>query len=56
MHLDVVDFKKKAEERAKESQKANEKNYEDYARKDLSEDPAKLSTLLLSCGKLTRWY
>ena len=32
-HLEVVDFKKKkrAEERAKESQKAKEKNHEDYA-------------------------
>ena len=42
-HIDVVDFKKKkrAEERAKESQKATEKNYEDYAWKDLCEDPTK---------------
>ena len=43
-HLEVVDFKKKkrAEERAKESQKAKEKNYEDYAWKDLCKDPTKL--------------
>ena len=43
-HLDVVEFKKKqrAEERAKESYKAKEKNYEDYAWKDLCEDPTKL--------------
>ena len=46
MHPYVVDFKKKrAEERAKESQKAKEKNYEDYARKDLREDPTKLKKL-----------
>ena len=40
----MVDFKKKkrAEERAKESQKAKEKNYEDYAWKHLCEDPIKL--------------
>jgi len=46
-HLEVVDFKKKkrAEERAKESQKAKEKNYEDYAWKDLCEDPTKLQKL-----------
>ena len=46
-HLEVVDFKKKkrAEERAKESQKAKEKNHEDYAWKDLCEDPAKLQKL-----------
>ena len=46
-HLDVVDFKKKkrAEERAKESQRAKEKNYEDYAWKDLCEDPTKLKKL-----------
>ena len=43
MHLDVVDFKKKrAEERAKERQNAKEKNYEDYAWKDLCEEPIKL--------------
>ena len=38
-HIDVVAFKKKkrAEERAKESQKATEKNYEDYAWRDLCE-------------------
>ena len=43
----VVDFKKKkrAEERAKESQKAKEKNHEDYAWKDLCEDPTKLQKL-----------
>ena len=43
----MVDFKKKkrAEERAKESQKAKEKNYEDYAWKDLCEDPTKLQKL-----------
>ena len=46
MHLDVVDFKKKrAEERAKERQNAKEKNYEDYAWKDLCEDPIKLKKL-----------
>ena len=46
-HLEVVDFKKKkrAEERAKESQKAKEKNYEDYAWKGLCEDPTKLQKL-----------
>ena len=46
-HLDVVDFKKKkrAEERAKESQKAKEKNYEDYTWNDLCEDPTKLKKL-----------
>ena len=46
-HLDVVGFKKKkrAEERAKESQRATEKNYEDYAWKDLCEDPTKLKKL-----------
>lgn len=46
-HLEVVDFKKKkrAEERAKESQKAKEKNHEDYAWKDLCEDPTKLQKL-----------
>ena len=40
MHLNVVDFKKKkrAEERAKERQNAKEKNYEDYAWRDLCED------------------
>ena len=39
MHLDVLDLKKKrAEERAKESQNAKEKNYADYACKDLCED------------------
>ena len=43
VHLDVVDFKKKrAEERAKESQNAKEKNYEDYAWKDLCQDSTKL--------------
>ena len=43
----MVDFKKKkrAEERTKESQKAKEKNYEDYAWKDLCEDPTKLQKL-----------
>ena len=47
-HLDVVDFKKKkkrAEERAKESLKAKEKKYEDYAWNDLCEDPTKLKKL-----------
>ena len=46
-HLEVVDFKKKkrAEERAKESLKAKEKNHEDYAWKDLCEDPTKLQKL-----------
>ena len=46
-HLEVVDFKKKkrAEERAKESQRAKEKNHEDYAWKDLCEDPTKLQKL-----------
>lgn len=46
-HIDVVYFKKKkrAEERAKQSQKAKEKNYEDYAWKDLCEDPTKLKKL-----------
>ena len=46
-HLDVVDFekKKRGEERAKESQKAKEKNYEDYAWKDLCEDPTELKKL-----------
>ena len=46
-HLDVVDFKKtkRGGERAKESQKAKEKNYEDYAWKDLCEDPIKLKKL-----------
>ena len=45
MHLDVLNFKnKRAEERAKESQKA-EKNFEDYAWKDLCEDPIKLKKL-----------
>ena len=43
MHLDVLDFKKKrAEVRAKESQNAKEKNYEDYAWKDLCQDSTKL--------------
>ena len=43
----MVDFKKKkrAEERAKESQKAKEKNYEDYAWKDLCQDSTKLKKL-----------
>ena len=47
MHLNVVDFKKKkrAEDRAKESQNAKEKNYEDYAWKDLCEDSPKLKKL-----------
>ena len=46
-HLDVVDFekKKRAEESAKESLKAKEKNYEDYAWNDLCEDPTKLKEL-----------
>ena len=37
-----ISNKKRAEERAKESQKAKEKKYEDYAWKDLCEDPIKL--------------
>ena len=43
----MVGFKKKkrAEESAKESQRATEKNYEDYAWKDLCEDPTKLKKL-----------
>ena len=45
VHLDVVDFKKKRAERAKGSQKAKEKNFEDYAWKDLCEDPIKLKML-----------
>ena len=46
-HLEVVDFKKKkrAVERAKESQKAKEKNHKDYAWEDLCEDPTKLQKL-----------
>ena len=47
MHLDVVDLKKKrAEERAKESQSVKKKNYEDYAWKDLCEDSTKLKNTL----------
>ena len=51
-HLEVVDFKKKkrAEERAKEGQKAKEKNHEDYAWEDLCEDPTKLQ----KCQSLTK--
>ncbi len=47
MHLSVVDLKKKtrAEERARESQNAKEKNDEDYAWKDLCEDSTKLKKL-----------
>ena len=47
MHLDVEGFKKKkrVEERSKESQKGKEKNYVDYAWKDLCEDPTKLKKL-----------
>ena len=46
MRLNVIDFKKKrAEERAKESPNAKEKNYEDYACKDLCEDLIKLKKL-----------
>ena len=47
-HIYVVDFKKKkrAEERAKESQKATE-DHEDYAWKDLCEDSTKLKKLLV---------
>ena len=43
----MLDFKKKkkAEERAKESQKTKEKNYEDYAWNDLCEDPTKLQKI-----------
>ncbi|PFX21948.1 hypothetical protein AWC38_SpisGene13542 [Stylophora pistillata] len=46
-HLDMVDFKKekRAKKRAKECEKAKEKNYEDYAWKDLCEDPRKLKKL-----------
>ena len=46
-HLDLVGFKKKkrAEERAKESQKATEKTHGNYAWKDLCEDPIKLKRL-----------
>ena len=46
MHNHVVGFKKKrAEEREKGSQKATEKKYEDYAWKDVSQDPTKLIKL-----------
>ena len=46
MHLNVMDFKnKRAEERGKESQNTNEKNYEDYVWKDLCEDSTKLKLL-----------
>ena len=43
----MIDFKKKkrVEERAEESQKATETNYEDYVWKDLCEDPTKLKKL-----------
>ena len=43
----MVDLKKKkrAEKREKESQKAKEKNYEDYAWKDLCDDRTKLKKL-----------
>ena len=43
----MIDFKKKkrVEERAKESQKAMETNYEDYVWKDSCEDPTKLKKL-----------
>ena len=43
----MVGFKKKKreEEEAKESQKAKEKNYEDYAWKDLCKDSTKLKKL-----------
>ena len=46
-HLDVVGFKKKkrAKERTKESQKATEKSYDDYAWKDLCDDTTKLKKL-----------
>ena len=46
MHLDVVDFKrnKRAEEKAKENQRVKEKNNEDYAWKDLCENPTKLKS------------
>ena len=37
-----ISNKNRVEERAKESQKAKEKNYEDYAWKHLCEDPIKL--------------
>ena len=40
-----ISKKERAEERAKESQDAKEKNYEDYAWKDLCEDPIKLKKL-----------
>ena len=46
-HLEVMEFKKKkrAEERARESQKTKENVYADYAWKDLSEDSTKLKQL-----------
>ena len=40
-----ISKKERAEERAKESQDAKEKNYEDYAWKDLCENPIKLKQL-----------
>ena len=59
MHLDVLDFKKKkkAEERAKESQKMKEKNNEDYSWNDLCEDPTKLQKIPSAKAKqtLTPW-
>ena len=49
-HLEVMEFKKKkrAEERARESQKTKEKVYADYAWKDLCEDSTKLKQLRVS--------
>ena len=46
-HPEVMEFKKKkrAEERARESQKTKEKVYADYAWKDLCEDSTKLKQL-----------
>ena len=46
-HLEVMEFKKKkrAEERARESQKTKENVYADYAWKDLCEDSTKLKQL-----------
>ena len=46
-HLEVMEFRKKkrAEERARESQKTKEKVYADFAWKDLCEDSTKLKQL-----------
>ena len=46
-----ISKKKRAEERAKESQNAKEKNYEDYAGKDLCEDPIKIKKALSARAK-----